>query len=141
VSAGKRRRLRTLHHIGIVLLRASGIPSECQHHDPPVLRSTLLFPRLVESMIIHLQIFLQYTSMPCMLWYQPIVVPNDFQEMQIQAPRTKFPNTCMAICTLEIRASTFIFRVDVPTSASFVRNQGSAIGVRDSLCKGCIVLN
>jgi hypothetical protein len=78
VSAGKRRRLRTLHHIGIVLLRASGMPSECQHHDPPVLPSALLFPRLVESMIIHLQIFLQHSSMPVVPGYQPIVVPNDF---------------------------------------------------------------
>jgi hypothetical protein len=76
-----------------------------------------------------------------MPFYQPIVVPNDFKEMQIQPPRTKLPNTSMPICALEIRASTFILRINVPAAASFVRDQGSAIGVGDTLCKGCIVLN
>jgi hypothetical protein len=67
--------------------------------------------------------------------------PNDFQQMQVQPPGTELPNACMPICAFEICTSTLGFGINVPASAPFIRNQGSVVGIRDLLCKGCIVLN
>jgi hypothetical protein len=47
----------------------------------------------------------------------------------------------MSICALEIGTSAFVFWVNVPTTASLICDQRSAVCLGDSPCEGCIFKN
>jgi len=67
--------------------------------------------------------------------------PDYFQQMQVQPSRAELPNARMPICAFEVCTSPLGFRINVPASAPFVRNQWSVVGMSDLLCKGCIMLD
>jgi hypothetical protein len=69
------------------------------------------------------------------------MLPNDFQQMQVQPPRTELPHPCMPIRALEICTPSLCLGINVPASASFVRDQRSAIVSCHLVCEGCIVLD
>lgn len=65
VGSGKRARLRTEHQMGMVLLKASGIPVYISRKPASYISSHALFPLRVESTMIHLYLsafisFLKY---------------------------------------------------------------------------------
>jgi hypothetical protein len=47
----------------------------------------------------------------------------------------------MTICAFKVCTSSLSLGINIPASASLVRDQRSAIGSCDLLCKGCIVLD
>lgn len=62
----------------------------------------------------------------------PTILPNNPQHAQIQPPQTKTPFPEMPIRRLEIRASRFALRLDVPAPAALVGDQRQAQTFRDA---------
>ena len=70
-----------------------------------------------------------------------VVLPDYLQQMQVQSPGTELPNPGMPIRTLKIYASTFMLRINVPASASFVCYKRSAVRVCNLLRESSILLD
>ena len=69
------------------------------------------------------------------------MLPDHFQKMQVQSPRTELPNACMPICALKICTSILDLWLNVPASAAFVCYQRSAVCVCNSLREGRVFLD
>jgi hypothetical protein len=66
---------------------------------------------------------------------------RDGQYLEIESPETEVPLAGMSIRALEIGAARLVLGMEVPTSTSFIGNEGQAIVLRDVLNKACIRLN
>lgn len=56
--------------------------------------------------------------------YVPLVLRDDIEEVQIQPAKTERPLADMPIRALEVGASSFEARRDVPAAATLVRDDG-----------------
>src|SRR5450756_1977211 len=61
--------------------------------------------------------------------------------MQVQPPGAELPDAGMPVRAFEICTPSLGLGINVPASASFVRDQRSVVGICHLLCKGCIVLD
>jgi hypothetical protein len=54
----------------------------------------------------------------------PATLPSNLENLEIEPTETKLPDPSMPIRTLEIDATGFARRIDIPTATAFVGNEG-----------------